>query len=148
MELLKKKKRSPLDSLPGRSLYIHRCTDHYFPWGQILFLNLGFSYSFQTNNYCRSIRFRKTDHPQIRDRQRRRQWVCSSPFHSQCWGLIEIFEKDSEMSKMNHEVISEHEMSSLFSAKWVFGKLESRCWRLWLWLGEGRWSHGFRFPQE
>lgn len=28
------------------------------------------------------------------------------------------------MSKMNHEVISEHEMSSLFSAKWVFGKLE------------------------
>lgn len=36
--------------------------------------------------------------------------------------LIEIFENDSEMSKMNHEVISEHEMSSLFAAKWVFGK--------------------------
>lgn len=104
------KTKSPRVSLPGRSLYIHRWTDHYFPRGQTLFLNLGFGYSFQTNNYCFSIHFQKTDHPQIKGQRRGHNEAVVLPLHFQFCDLIGISENDSEMSKMNHEVISEHEM--------------------------------------
>lgn len=47
------------------------------------------------------------------------------PFPFWFWNLTEILENDSEMSKMKHEVISEHETGFPFSEKEMWANFNS-----------------------